>query len=158
MPAMRLLLPLSCIIAAVLSAQQHPDFSGIWHLNSAESDYSDSHAVKPDRLILTVQQKNNALRYRFERQKDGKKGSFDVDLRIGGAPFESDTAGVVTAEWKGAKLQVQTVYNPGQDRQSDQIETWSLSTNGERLTDDLLIHLPNNAGEVHVRRVLDKQR
>jgi len=79
-----------------------------------------------------------------------------VDLRIGGREYESDAAGVVTAAWKGDKLEVRTLYNPGQDRQSDQVETWSLSGGGKQLIDEVRVHPPHNAAEVVVRRVLDK--
>src|SRR5215469_7511931 len=109
---------LSCAIGTALLAQQQPNFSGIWNLNAGESDYSDKRASKPDRLVITVQQKGDSLKYRLDRQKDGKKGSFEVEMTIGGPPYESDAAGVVTAQWRGDKLEVQTVYNPGQDRQS----------------------------------------
>ena len=145
-------------VAGISVAQQHPDFSGTWNLNVADSDYSDKHAVVPDRLVLTVQQSGDALKYRLAREKDGKKTHYDVELTISGPPYESDAAGVVTAEWKGDKLEIPTLFNPGQDRQSDQTETWSLSADGKRLIDDVLIHPPRNGPEVHIKRVLDKQR
>lgn len=147
---------LSFAAATILCAQQHPDFSGNWSLNAAASDYGAKSASKPDRLTLNIQQKGDALKYHFERQKDGKKGAFDVDLKIGGREYESDAAGVVTAAWKGDKLEVNTLYNPGQDRQSDQVETWSLAAGGKQMIDEVKIHPPHNAAEVIVRRVLDK--
>jgi len=143
--------------AGIAAAQQHPNFSGTWNLNVAASDFSDKRASVPDRLVLTVQQSGDALKYRCDREKDGKKHHYDVDLTIGGPPYESDAAGVVTAEWKGDKLEIPTLFNPGQDRQSDQTETWSLSPDGKKLTDDLVIRLPRKAGEVHIKRVFDKQ-
>jgi len=73
-------------VAGISVAQQHPDFSGTWNLNVADSDFSDKRAVVPDRLVLTVQQSGNALKYRFAREKDGKKTHYDVELTIGGAP------------------------------------------------------------------------
>ena len=74
-------------------------------MSVADSDYSDKRAVVPDRLVLTVQQSGNALKYRFAREKDGKKTQYDVELTIGGPPYESDAAGVVTAEWKRDRLE-----------------------------------------------------
>jgi hypothetical protein len=108
-------------------------------------------------MTLTIQQKGDHFKYRLEREKDGKKASFDVDVSAGGAPFESDAAGVITLQWKGDVLAVDTLYNPGQDRQSGQSETWTLSADGKRLTDDLTAHPPQNRGAVHVVRVFDKQ-
>jgi hypothetical protein len=126
-------------------------------MNLAASDYSEADAKKPDRFTISIQHKGDALKYRVDREKDGKKDRFEVDLNIGGSPFESDAAGVVSAEWKGDRLEVQTLYNPGQDRQSYQTETWSISAEG-KLVDDVVIHPPRNGAAVHVRRVLDKAR
>src|SRR5450631_369510 len=145
------------IFAAIAAAEQHPDFSGTWNLNIGASDFSDKRAVAPDRLAITVHQKGDSLKYRNEREKDGKKRHFDVDLTIGESTFESNDAGVVSAAWKNNVLEITTLFNPGQDRQSDQIEIWSLSSDRKRLTDDLVVHLPKNGGDVHIRRVLDKQ-
>jgi hypothetical protein len=78
-------------------------------------------------------------------------------VKAGGPPYESDAAGVVSLEWKGEALIVSTLYNPGQDRQSDQVETWTLSKDGKRLTDDSTIHPPQNGAAVHVVRVFHKQ-
>ena len=80
-----------------------------------------------------------------------------MDVKVGGAPYESDEAGVISMEWKGSKLAVNTLYNPGQDRQSSNEEVWTLSPDGKRLTDDLTIHPPRNGAPVHVVRVFDKQ-
>ena len=71
--------------------------------------------------------------------------------------YESDAAGIVMAEWKGDGLIVSILYNPGSDRQSDQVETWTLSTDGKKLIDDVIVHPPRNAAEVHIKRVFDKQ-
>ena len=63
-------------------------------------------------------------------------------------------------EWKGEALIVSTLFNPGQDRQSDQVETWTLAADGKRFTDDLVVHPPQNAKNrepVHIVRVLEKQ-
>ena len=147
-----------CVTAATLLAQQHPNFSGSWSLNLGASDYSDSTANRPDHLTITVQQHGDVLKYRVEREKDSKKSNMEVDLSIGGAPLISDALGDIQAQWKGDKLEIQTMYNPGQDRQSDQVETWSLSADEKQLTDDIRIHPPNNQREVHIRRVLDKQQ
>lgn len=137
--------------------QSKPDFSGVWTLNKAESDYSDPRAAVPDRLVRTVKQKGENLKYKVQRERGGQKGEFEVDLDIGGSPYESDAAGVVSAEWNGTTLVLKTLYNPGSDRQSDQEENWSLSADGKKLTDQLTVHPPRGGKEVHVKRVFDKQ-
>jgi hypothetical protein len=139
------------------SAQSKPNFSGTWRLNLDASDYSSPTANRPDKMTLTVQQKGDRFKYKLEREKDGKKGGFDVDVAVGGAPYESDAAGIVSMEWKGDALMVSTLYNPGQDRQSDQVETWTLSADGKRLTDDVVVHPPQGRPAGHVVRVFDKQ-
>lgn len=144
-------------VAGIVVAQSKPDFSGTWKLNLAESDYSAPAASKPDELIRIVHQKGDQLKFKMERQKAGRKVSFEVELTIGGPPFESDAAGVVTAEWSGRTLVVSYLYNPGSDRQSDANERWTLSGDG-RLVDEFTAHPPKNGKEVHVRRVFDRQK
>jgi hypothetical protein len=41
--------------------------------------------------------------------------------------------------------------------QPDQVQTWFLSGDGQRLTEDMLIDPPNHGPEVHVLRVFDKK-
>ena len=144
-------------VAAIAVAQQHPNFSGTWNINVAESDFSDKRTSPPDSLVFTIQQKGEAFKYRVAREKDGKKGHYDVEVSVNGPAYESDAAGIITMKWKGEKLEIATLYNPGQDRQSDATETWSLSADGKKLTSDVVQRLPRNAGEVHVTRVFDKK-
>jgi hypothetical protein len=152
---MRLVFFLS--MALIAAAQSHPDFTGAWKLNLEVSDYSSPRAARPDKMTWTIQQKGDHFKYKVEVERAGRKGNFDVDVKAGGSPFESDAAGVVSIEWKGNAAVVSTLYNPGQDRQSDQVETWMLSADGKRLTDDLIIHPPNKQPDVHIVRVFDKQ-
>ncbi len=144
------------LVCTALFAQSKPDFSGKWKLNRAESDFSDPRATIPDRLTFSIQHQGDSLKYKVEREAAGKKGGFEVELEIGGAPYESDAAGVVSAEWKGNTLIVTTLYNPGSDRASDQKETWSLSSDGKKMMDEVLIHPPRGK-EAHIRRVFDKE-
>jgi hypothetical protein len=144
-------------IAGLVGAQSHPNFSGTWKLNVAESDFNDKRAVVPDRLVLTIQHKNDKLKFKNEWQKADKKNTFDVDLTIGGPPYESNAAGVVTAERKGDSLVVSTLYNPGTERQSDQVQTWNLSADGKKLIEEMIVHPPGNRPEVRIKRVFEKQ-
>ena len=57
-------------IAGLVGAQSHPNFSGTWKLNVAESDFNDKRAVVPDRLVLTIQHKNDKLKFKNEWQKE----------------------------------------------------------------------------------------
>ncbi|HLG98979.1 MAG TPA: hypothetical protein VKX49_21895 [Bryobacteraceae bacterium] len=144
-------------VALCAAAQPRPNFSGNWLLNLSASDYSAPNTAKPDKITVSIQQQRDHFKYRWERYAGGKKGAFEVDVTVGGPAYESDEAGVVSMEWKGDKLIVTTLYNPGQDRQSENIETWALSADGRRLTDDVTVHPPQNRPPVHVVRVFDKQ-
>ena len=149
----RLLLCLSLFAAA----QSKPDFTGTWRLNLAASDYSDPSAAPPDQITVVIKQKGDHFEYQWEHRARGKTNRFEVDATAGGAPYESDAAGVVSLEWKGESLIVSTLYNPGQDRQSDQAEVWTLSPDHKRLTEDLTVHPLKHGAPVHVVRVFDKQ-
>jgi|SRR5271165_2921421 len=144
-------------LAAIAAAQQHPNFTGTWTLNLAESDFSDKHASAPSSLVLTVHHQGDDFRYDLVREKDGKKGRGHTDLVIG-IPLEQSAGGTAAAEWKADKLEFKLIYNPGEATQSEAVDTWSLSPDGKKLTSEIVTHLPNNAGDVHVRRVFDKKK
>ena len=57
---------------------------------------------------------------------------------------------------EGETLVVSTVYKPGTERQSSMTESWTLSADGKRLTDEFVAVRPDGK-ETHVRRVFDKQ-
>jgi hypothetical protein len=154
---MRIIPALLCLSLATLAwPQSKPDFSGSWNLNLADSDYSAPGVSRPDRLVRTIQQKGDHLKYQVVREKDGQKGGFEVDLVIGGgSPFVSDEAGIVEAKWKGQALEIDTLYNPGSDRESSQTENWTLASDGKRLIDQLVVHR-HDGSEVRIKRVFDK--
>jgi uncharacterized protein len=129
-----------------------PNFTGTWRLNLAESDFSDPHAAKPDSLVRTVQQEGDSLSYKVQRQVQGRKAEFQVDLIIGGRAFESNQVGIVTARWEGETLSIRTVTNPGGDRQTEQMEKWTLSPDGTRVIDSFSARLPDGT-EIKIRRV-----
>jgi hypothetical protein len=142
--------------AAIAVAEQRPNFSGTWTLNLAESDFTDKHASPPDSAVMTVQQHGDEVKYRFEREKKGKKGDMRVEV-IAGVADQPGGDGTASAVWKADELVFKLIYNAGQETQFDAIDTWSLSPDGKKLTSDLVTHLPKNGGESHVRRVFDKK-
>lgn len=143
------------LLAAVAWPQSKPDFSGVWNLNLADSDYSAPGVSRPDRLVRTIQQKGDHLKYKVAREKDGRKGEFEVDVVIGGAPYASDEAGVVEAKWKGQSIEINTLFNPGSDRESSQTETWTLAPDGKRLIEQYVAH-KHDGGQTQIKRVFDK--
>jgi hypothetical protein len=142
-------------LSGVAAAQSKPNFTGDWKLNSAASDYPGNPSIA-DRLTRTIKQDADALWYKIVREKDGKTGEFEVDLKIGGAAYESDAAGVVTAEWQGETLVIKTLFNPGSDQASSQVERWRLSNAGKTLVDQF-VYFRTDGKETHIRRVFDKQ-
>jgi len=142
---------------AAIAAAQHPNFSGTWSLNLAESDFSDKRASAPDSLLLTVHQQGDDFRYDLLREKAGKKGRGHTDLVIG-VPMEQSLGGTASAEWKGSSLEFKLIYNPGEATESEAVDTWSLSADGKKLISELITHLPNNGGDAHVRRVFDRKK
>jgi len=140
---------------ASAAALGKPNFSGTWKLNLAESDFSDPHAARPDSLVRTVQQTGDSLRYRVEREQQGRKAEFQVDLKIGGRAFESNQAGVVTAQWEREVLVIRTVFNPGSSRQAEQTERWTLLPGGTRMTDNVTVKLPDGT-QIQIRRALER--
>jgi hypothetical protein len=144
---------LTLLFTLCTAAQMHPDFSGTWLLNQAESDYRAN--KPPERMVRTIKQKGDKLSYKVEWVRNGKKGGFEADLTIGGQGYESDAAGVVSAEWKGSSLVITTLFNPDSDHPSDQTETWVLAEDGNRVVDELEYH--NKQGTARMTRVFDKQ-
>jgi len=61
-------LTLVILSTCVAAAHSQPDFSGVWKLNPAASDYS-GHGALPDRLVRTLTQSANTLRYEEEWAK-----------------------------------------------------------------------------------------
>jgi hypothetical protein len=133
-----------------------PNFTGTWALDLMQSDFSDPHASTPDSLLRTIQQKGDSLNYKVERQQKGRKSEFQVDLKVGGRGFESNQAGAVTAQWEGETLAVRTIFNPGSDRQAEQMERWTLQPDGKRMTDNVSVHLADGT-EIKIRRVFVRQ-
>jgi hypothetical protein len=142
--------------AAAKPAAGKPNFSGTWKLNLAASDYSDKHANVPDSLVRTVEQRGDSIKWSVERRKGGQKGTYQVSLKIGGAAYESNEAGVVTAQWEASVLVVKTLLNADTDRRVEQVEKWTLSEDGRRVTDAFSAQLSDGT-EIRIRRVFDKQ-
>jgi hypothetical protein len=151
---------LNLVCAALICGQSKPDFSGTWKLNAVESDFSDKRTSAPDLLVWTLRHEANHVTYKVQSERQGRKNAFEADADIGGEPFESDAAGIIRFQWKGSSLAVDTLYNPGKDRQSSMEEIWTVSAEGKRLTDDVIYHVPKIAkdtSDVRFKRVFDKQ-
>jgi len=110
--------------------------------------------------VWTLRQAANHVTYKVQSERNGKKNEFEADADIGGEPFESDAAGIIRFQWKGSSLAVDTLYNPGKDRESSVEEIWTLSAGGKKLTDEVVYHVLKNAkntSDVRFKRVFDEQ-
>ena len=151
---------LAAAFAASAYARSRPNFSGTWKLSASQSEYGDKRAAVPDSLIWKVNQLGDHFTYTVEGLRQGKKNGFTAEVEIGGRPYESDEAGIITARWKGNNLVVDTLYNPDNDRRSSIEEMWILSEDGAKLTDNVVYHVPKtakNQADVIFKRVFDKQ-
>lgn len=151
---------LALVCCFTMLAQNKPDFSGVWKLNPAESTMKDKRVSAPGSLVWTLRQNGSHVTYKVEADRQGKKHSFEAEADIGGQAFESDAAGIIRWKWKGNGMVVETLYNPGQDRESSMLEIWTLSDDGKKLTDEVIYHMPRTAkdpSDVRFTRVFDKQ-
>jgi hypothetical protein len=151
---------LMAFVYALAFGQAQPNFSGTWKLSIPESDYSDRRVARPDSLVWKIEHRAEHLKYTVDREQQGKKNGFVADLEIGGEAFESDEAGIITAQWRGNSLIVDTLYNPNSERRASMEEVWSLSDNGKKLVDSVVYHVPKSAKnqtDVIFRRIFEKQ-
>ena len=145
---------------ALAFGQPQPNFSGTWKLNVSDSDYTDKRVVVQDSLIWKIEIRGDRLKYTVEGQRQGKKSGFTADIEIGGAPFESDEAGIISVHRKGNSLIVDTLYNPDNDRRSSMQEIWTISDDGRKLSDSVVFHVPKSAknpADVVFKRMFDRQ-
>jgi hypothetical protein len=151
---------LLAVVVRPSHAQPPPNFSGTWKLNASESNLTDRRVAAPDSLIWKIEQRGDHFSYTIERVGQSKKSGFTAQIDIGGGPFESDEAGIITARWQGPNLLVDTLYNPGNERRASMEEVWTLGENGTKLIDNVVYHVPKNAknqADVIFKRVFEKQ-
>ena len=133
---------------ALLPAETKPDFSGTWKL------LSRNEVAAKDSLIHIVKQKGAELHYRVDRDK--KERVTDVDLTIGGPPHVSDEYGIIQAKWQDDVLVVSFLFNPGTEREAEQVEHWKLADDGKRIMDDTVVRTAQSK-ETHIHRIFERQ-
>ena len=131
-------------------AGAHPNFSGTWKLNAAESEYPNNNV--PTKLIRVVQQDGSELRFTVERELNGKTDNADYDLTIRESIPAGDPESNIWAHWKG-DIAVVTMIAANGVRQT---ESWKLSEDGRKIVDMTVVRRTDGS-EVTIRRVFDKQ-
>ena len=154
---MRLLI-LSVVLAAVASAQSHPDFSGTWKQDNSRStlrpgstiQYSNKVEVRDQKLTVTTILGAN---------EDRKESTYSREYVIGGKPStSSDREGdqfTNTVKWDGDSLVFETVEKEKTATLASR-EVWTLSADGKTLTKKIH-HTGGRGGDSDQTFVLEKQ-
>jgi hypothetical protein len=154
---MRLLI-LSVVLAAVASAQSHPDFSGTWKQDNSKStirpgstiQYSNKIELRDQKLTVTTILGANG---------DHKESTYSREYVIGGkASTSSDREGdqfTNTVKWDGDSLVFETVEKEKTATLTSR-EIWTLSPDGKTLTKKIH-HTGGRGGDSDQTFVLEKQ-
>jgi len=147
---------LAAIFALGLAAAEKPNFSGVWKLNNAKSDFGPLPAG-PDKFERTIDHKDPGLKMTTVQAFQGQERSSDVEYTLDGKEKTVETPRgpmKVTPAWKGDNLEI-TVVREIQGNQIKSVETWSLSADGRTLTVKTDISTPQ--GDFALKFVMDKQ-
>ncbi|MGB9610235.1 MAG: hypothetical protein ACPL7M_04625 [Bryobacteraceae bacterium] len=139
-----------------LAAAEKPNFSGVWKLNNAKSDFGPMPAG-PEKFERTIDHKDPSLKMTTVQAFQGQERTNDVEYTIDGKEktIETPMGPVkVTPVWKGDNLEI-TVSREIQGNQIKSVETWSLSEDGKTLTVKTDISTPQ--GDFALKFVMDKQ-
>lgn len=146
----------AAVFVVCLPGAEKPDFSGIWKLNNAKSDFGPMPGG-PDKFERTIDHKDPSLKMTTVQAFQGQERTNNVEYTIDGQEKTVETAMgpmKVTPVWKGDNLEI-TVRREFQGSEIKSVETWSLSEDGKTLTVKTDISAPQ--GEFTLKFVLDKQ-
>jgi hypothetical protein len=132
-------------------AQAATNFTGVWKLNIAKSDYGPVPA--PESMTRTITHKDPLLEISTDQK--GARGAATTQLKYttDGKPAEN-SGSKGTAKWDGDKLVVDSVIS----RQGAEItlhDVWTLSADGKIMTVNEHIVAPQ--GEFDTIQTFDKQ-
>ncbi len=142
-------------MSAALASGPKPNFSGVWKLNAAKSDFGV--LPGPDKRTDTIEQTATTVKLsRDENMPDGPR-TYVINSATDGTevankfgPMEAK----VTGNWEGSSLLIVTKLKvQEQDVTLKQVST--LSEDGKTLTNK--IHLVSAMGEMDQTEVYDKQ-
>lgn len=146
----------AALFALCLPGAEKPDFSGVWKLNNAKSDFGPMPSG-PDKFERTIDHKDPNIKMTTVQAFQGQERSNDVEYVIDGQEKTVETPMgpiKVTPAWKGDNLEI-TVKREIQGSQIKSVETWSLSEEGKVLTVKTDISTPQ--GDFSLKFVMDKQ-
>jgi hypothetical protein len=148
------LLPALAMIASAgsLFAETRPDFTGVWKLNVAKSDFGGGSSMQE--VKANVKKCDTVLKY-FVSGVDPGGNPFDdsVDVPIDGKPHDmQDGQGQMSIQWDGPALKGQT---KSADEKMVQNFRISLEADGKTLIRDVQMITPE--GESHRKEIYEKQ-
>ncbi|HEY6467962.1 MAG TPA: hypothetical protein VIY69_18320 [Candidatus Acidoferrales bacterium] len=150
-------------LAGVSMAQDHPDFSGTWKLNTAKSNAGD---YGPTSRTEVVTQDGSKFTEKVTSQTQMGENDFTLSFAADGKtvtiPPDSPQANMgqltlkdITAAWDGASLVVtENLSYQGQVDIGAKL-TYTLSSDGKTMT--IADHASTSMGDFDTSLVLDKQ-
>lgn len=167
-PSVRWTVMVGAAMAAVVMAvapamaQNKPDFSGTWNLDSAKSDFGQVPGPSSETIVLT--QKSTDLNETVNFTDEQGAHNYTLDLTLDGpevtfTPDKAPQLGMVTlqkvkAAWQGASVLVNETLKYEEDADVTGTNTYSLSADGNTLTMDMSFSTP--MGNMTRKMVFDK--
>lgn len=147
---------LVALAALFCFAADKPNYSGVWKINSAKSDFGPM-PQGPDKFERTVDHKDPAIKITTVQSMGGNERTSTVEYNINGqeqvikTPMGEYKA---TPAWKDNNLEV-SAKREMQGMEIKSQEKWTLSADGKVLTVETALSTPQ--GDFAMKFVLDKQ-
>lgn len=145
---------LAALCAAATLTAATPDYSGVWKINLAKSDFAQM--GPPDAWTRTIKHAGTALELESAQDRDGNVARWSVKFEIGGADTKFQMGGgeaTGSLKWDGGVL-VLTTKRDGPQGEVVQNERWELSPDGKVMT--VKGKLSGGFGEMELKLVWEK--
>lgn len=136
--------------ALALAADDKPNLTGTWKLNTAKSDFSSR--GMPSALAVKIDHQDPVFKYSVTGTQDGNEFEESGEMTIGGKESRSSNGLTLKAHWEGKVL---VVAYKNEDGSFSGLAHDTLSENGKTLTRDAEIKSSEGDYKQHV--VLEKQ-
>lgn len=147
---------LLALAALFCFAADKPNYSGVWKINSAKSDFGPM-PQGPDKFERTVDHKDPAIKITTVQSMGGNERTTNVEYTINGQEQVIKTQMgeyKATPSWKDNNLEV-SAKREMQGMEIKSLEKWSLAADGKVLTVETSLSTPQ--GDFTMKFVLDKQ-
>jgi hypothetical protein len=131
---MRCLPLLAAAFCFVLSAQEHPDFTGTWKLNIDESDFAG--LTPPKSRTDVIEQSGNTLRQNVKEMDAGHLRTSELHYELDGSTTQNTIEGnpvQSTAKWDVSDLVIHSVTH-GADDDVAIDDRWVMSLDKTKFT------------------------